>query len=173
MKILVCALYIVMLSATQGVNAKAPELNVQQLDQIDVANLQVQNPTQLSAGQPTREQLQKLAKLGVKHVINLRPEAEQRWSEQQYVESLGMQYYSIAVAGKQGVTMQKARELAKLMTRLENESVLVHCASSNRVGALIALSAYDNGLSVEAAISKGKQWGLKSLTPVVENLITK
>lgn len=172
MKILFFVLSITMLSGINVVNAKAPELNFQQLEQIDVANLQVQNPTQLSAGQPTKEQLQKLAKLGVKHVINLRPEAEQSWNEQQYVESLGMQYYSIAVAGKQGVTMQKARELAKLMTRLEDEPVLVHCASSNRVGALIALSAYGNGLSVEAAMLKGKQWGMKSLTPVVENLIT-
>lgn len=172
MKILFFVLSIAMLSGFNVVNAKVLELNVQQLEQVNVANLQVQNPMQLSAGQPTKEQLQKLAKLGVKHVINLRAETEQRWNEQKYVESLGMQYYSIAVAGKQDVTLQKAQELAKLMTRLENEPVLVHCASSNRVGALIAISAHTKGLGTELALAKGKRWGMRSLEPVVRKVIT-
>jgi hypothetical protein len=45
---------------------------------------------------------------------------------------------------------------------------LVHCASSNRVGAMIALrAALVDGASADAALAEGRRWGLKSLEPQV------
>ncbi|MCB1596489.1 MAG: hypothetical protein KDI87_02140 [Gammaproteobacteria bacterium] len=45
---------------------------------------------------------------------------------------------------------------------------MIHCTSSNRVGALIALRAATlQGMSGDAAVELGKTWGLGSLEPAV------
>ena len=43
----------------------------------------------------------------------------------------------------------------------------MHCASGNRVGALMALRASQNGASAEEAMAAGKAAGLTRLEPVV------
>jgi hypothetical protein len=44
----------------------------------------------------------------------------------------------------------------------------VHCASSNRVGAMAALrAAWIDGRPTEEALQIGRAWGLKSLEPTV------
>ncbi|MNN82154.1 hypothetical protein D3C81_1990580 [compost metagenome] len=45
--------------------------------------------------------------------------------------------------------------------------MLLHCASGNRVGALLALLAHERGLDEEAAIAEGRAAGLGSLEPTV------
>jgi len=143
------------------------------LQQLGVENLQVISATSVVAGQPTQEQLEALAEAGVKHVINLRPASELDWDEQSVVKSLGMEYHSIAVAGKPGVTVANARALDALLDQLEGEPLLLHCSSSNRVGSLIALRAhYIDGQSVDTAISKGRAWGLTRLEPFVREKMT-
>ena len=52
-------------------------------------------------------------------------------------------------------------------------TTLVHCASGNRVGALIALQHGLESGDVDAAIAEGKRWGLTRLEPVVRNALTK
>ena len=46
--------------------------------------------------------------------------------------------------------------------------VLLHCSSSNRVGALLALRAKENGADDQAALDLGVSSGLAGLKPVVE-----
>ena len=116
----------------------------------------------------TRPQLAALAEAGVKHIVNLRPATELEWDEAAHVRSLGMQYHYIPVDGASGITPANATKLAETLEFIGDESVLVHCSSSNRVGALIALDAKLNrGEDIEDAIETGKQWGLTSLEPVV------
>lgn len=50
---------------------------------------------------------------------------------------------------------------------------MVHCASSNRVGAMIALRvALVDGASADAALAAGLRWELKSLAPQVCGRLT-
>ena len=46
--------------------------------------------------------------------------------------------------------------------------VLIHCASSNRVGALLALRESLRGASDEEALEFGKQAGMTRLEPLVK-----
>jgi hypothetical protein len=46
--------------------------------------------------------------------------------------------------------------------------VLLHCASANRAGALLALRAKSNGADSAAALELGVASGLTSLKPTVE-----
>ncbi|MCB1670147.1 MAG: protein tyrosine phosphatase family protein [Gammaproteobacteria bacterium] len=153
---------------------QSPELDSDILAQADILNLLAPEPNIMSSGQPSQEQFQVLADSGVKHIINLRPPVEMDFDEGALVESLGMQYHSIPVAVTAGITRENAQSLYDLLEDLSGEPVVIHCASGQRVGALIALSAQQNqGMDAEAAMEEGRRWGLSSprLTPVVRTLL--
>lgn len=135
---------------------------------LDIPKLQSPEKGVYISGQPDQYAFQGVAKAGVEVIVNLRPASELDWDEKSLVESLGMRYVNIPVAGANGITSENAASLSALLNELEGKSVLVHCASGNRVGALSALAEYQrNGGDVDAAIDSGKKWGLSGL----ENLV--
>jgi len=146
----------------------AKEVANQGVDQLGIKNLN--NPAEkiYSSGQPTKEQLRSLAKLGVENIVNLRPAKELDWDEAAFVRSLGMQYYSIPVDGAAGINAENATKLSLLLETLKAKPTVVHCSSSNRVGGLIALEAkFKGGQTIDQAVELGKGWGLKGLEPLV------
>lgn len=125
-----------------------------------------------TAGQPSKEQFQQLAKQGIKYVINLRGDGENNWDEQALVTNLGLQYFSLPISSRADINIENAKKLQQLLAQASESPTLLHCASGNRVGALIALyNAIELNQPIEKAIETGKQWGLKSLEPVVRDAI--
>jgi uncharacterized protein (TIGR01244 family) len=121
-----------------------------------------------TSGQPDQESLDKLAQAGYVAVIDLRAASEDRgFDEKSVVESLGMNYISIPVSGAGGVSYDNAALLDQTLSGIEGP-VLLHCASSNRVGALLSLREKLNGSSAEEALELGLAAGLTSLRPTVE-----
>ncbi|HKJ95517.1 MAG TPA: hypothetical protein VKA32_07805, partial [Gammaproteobacteria bacterium] len=58
--------------------------------------------------------------------------------------------------------------LADAMKRFDADHLMVHCASGQRVGALVALKAgWIDGLPVDQAMEVGRKAGLERLEPVV------
>ena len=115
----------------------------------------------LAAGQPTGEQLQVLAEEGYKTVIDLRPDSEPRgYDEIGAAKANGLTYVNIPVAG---ATLDKAA-IDRFVAELDKAErpVIVHCASSNRVGALYYAWLRAKGMPREEALAKGKAAGLKS-----------
>ncbi len=142
-------------------------VNTAAIDQIDIINIRAPQNEFYSSGQPTKEQFRTLQEAGVKHIVNLRPADEQDWDEAALVKSLGMRYHSIPVAGLEGISA-KAQALDQLLDSLQGETVLVHCRSGNRVGALVALAEAEiRGNDIESALATGRRWGLTSLEPAV------
>jgi uncharacterized protein (TIGR01244 family) len=149
------------------------ELDSDIVNQAQVVNLATPEQKVLASGQPTEDQFRLLAEAGVRHVINLRPASEQDWDEGAFVQSLNMEYHSIPVAGAAGVTRENAASLYQLLADLEGEPVVVHCASGNRVGALIAYSSVEfDGLGIDAAIAEGQRWGLTRMEPTVREILS-
>jgi uncharacterized protein (TIGR01244 family) len=121
-----------------------------------------------SSGQPSEAALSAVAAAGYKSVIDLRGANEERGiDEKATVEMLGMSYANLPVEGAAGVTYANARALDKLLAELP-KPVLVHCSTSNRSGALLALRARANGADAETALELGVANGLAGLRPVVE-----
>lgn len=113
-----------------------------------------------TGGQPTSAAWPALGAAGVRTVINLRPDSElDGRDESAEVAAAGMAYRQIAVAGADDITMANALALWKLIDQAEGK-VAVHCASGNRVGALLALGAARHGMDTEAAVAFGKSAGL-------------
>ena len=79
-----------------------------------------------------------------------------------------MTYINLPVSGADDITNKNAQALETLLAELKGKQVLVHCSSSNRVGALSALSAYTkNGGDINASVEEGKKWGLTRLESLV------
>ena len=123
-----------------------------------------------TAGQPDAAAFKVFAENGYVAVIDLRTDGEDRGlDEPEVVTGLGMEYVSLPI-DRGDITIEKARELDAMLDAYD-EPVLLHCASSNRVGALIALNVYDETGDVELAMEMGRAAGMKSLESTVEKII--
>lgn len=117
----------------------------------------------LVSGQPAADAWATLKAQGVTTVVNLRPQAEVgERDERAEVEAAGLAYHAVPVAGTEDLTPDNASRLWALVHGADGR-VLAHCASGNRVGALLALgAANEGGMSPEAALAFGKSAGLTS-----------
>lgn len=127
-----------------------------------------------SAGQPTEAELAALARKGVRTIINLRhPSEANDFDEAATAAAAGLRYVAIPVAGAADLTPETVARFGRELAQARAcGPVLVHCASSNRVGALIALEqAWVQGQSADVALAAGRAAGLAGLEPaVVERL---
>jgi uncharacterized protein (TIGR01244 family) len=128
----------------------------------------------VTAGQPTAADFEALAKAGLKHVINLRPPAEDAgFDEAALARKLGLHYTVVPVAGPGDLNLRNTQALDAALAQTRGEPTLVHCASSNRVGALLALRAgWLQKKSQEDALAFGRAAGLTKMEPAVQQLLS-
>lgn len=129
--------------------------------------------TLLTAGQPTPSDFEAMAQAGLKHIVNLRPETEDAgFDERALAATLGLSYTLIPVAGGGDLNKANAAALDAALAKAGSEPALVHCASSNRVGALLALrAAWVQGKSADEALAFGRAGGLTKMEPIVAQLL--
>lgn len=129
-------------------------------------------PDVVSAGQPSAAELATAKAAGIRRVINLRPPSEDAgFDEAAAVADLGLPYTVIPVAGPEDLTLATVKRLDEALAEGEGP-VLVHCASANRVGALLALrAAWLQGVKPEAALALGTAGGLTRMAPLVAELL--
>ena len=124
-----------------------------------------------AAGQPSEAALQVFAEQGYTTVIDLRGADEDRgFDEKSAVESLNMEYLPFPISGKEAISFENAARLDALIANAEGP-VLLHCASSNRVGALLALRKSLAGADDEEALAVGLSGGLTSLENRVKEVL--
>lgn len=142
---------------------------------IELANLGQPMDGLLVGGQPSAADLRRAAEIGVSTVINLRGEGEELpFDEAALAEELGLRYVTIPVSGPDDVTAEAARTLSAALDQAGDEPVLLHCASGNRVGALLALEAFHvDGASADDALELGLRSGLTSLEPRVREELSR
>lgn len=136
------------------------------------------SPKQVSAnvwvmGVPDKQDIQRFAENDGDIVISLLSIEEMSGSaETAWLSDNGLAFFHVPVNGADGVTFANARALDKLLLSHADKNILVHCASSNRVGALFALrAAWLDGLSAEEALEVGRQHGMSSLEGKVSKML--
>lgn len=131
-------------------------------------------PGLYSAGQPTDSDWGLIAARGVTTVINLRPVDEmQGRDEAAEVNAAGMRYIEIPVANGDAITLANASKLSEAIKGAKGAPVLVHCASANRAGGLLAvMAAAQHGLSDEAALALGRKAGMASTEMRVREVLS-
>lgn len=124
-----------------------------------------------AAGQPDKAAFEVFAASGYTTVIDLRGENENRGLEEaEVVEGLGMEYVLFPITGLEAISFENAARLDELIEEADGP-VLVHCGSSNRVGALLALSKKLEGADADTAMSYGLEGGMTGLAGRVELLL--
>ncbi len=155
---------------TSNVAAGETEETITKLSQEQMTTLRGDLPESgiVTGGQPNEATLRKFAEAGYGAVIDMRANDEDRgFDEPKFVESLGMTYVALPIAGADDVSFDKAAELDKILAEFDGP-VLVHCASGNRVGALFALRAKNLGASSEDALMIGQAAGVTRLEGLVK-----
>ena len=129
-------------------------------------------PGLYTAGQPAPTDWAAIKALGVRTVVNLRTEGEmQGRDEAAEVRAAGMRYVSIPVAGAAGIDAARADALAAVL-RDARGPVLVHCASGNRAGGLLALEQARTGaMTAEQALAFGRSAGMTSTEARLRSLL--
>lgn len=90
------------------------------------------------SGQPNYEQILYLKELGLKKVINLRSESENEYfaeaafCEKSLLESLGIEYFSIPISGRDGYSKVNY-DLFVDALQGDDDKVLIHCKGAGRV----------------------------------------
>lgn len=116
-----------------------------------------------ASGQPAPSQWASIRASGLTTVINLRPDGEMGGrDEASEVASAGMAYRQLDISGVQDITDANAAQVQAWIDEAPGP-VLLHCASGNRAGALLAMIAARNGAPPEEALELGRRAGMTSL----------
>ncbi len=159
-------------AAKKGATVSQQEKQEKQ-DTFGIANAARAEPGVLTAGQPTREQLGQAAAAGYRSVIDLRAPSEQRdFDEPAAARELGLGYVNLPVvlAELDGATLDRFSEVFAAAER----PVLLHCASSGRVGGLLyAHLVLKEGVPEEQALERARAAGLTNpeLTAKMQALV--
>lgn len=124
-----------------------------------------------SAGQPSLAQLEELPAKGIHTVINLRAAGEPGgFDEAPGLQELGVHYIALPITGPDDLNRENVHALNQALSSARPRGgTLIHCATGNRVGAMVALlAAWEQGASTEQALALGRAAGLAALQLVVE-----
>jgi protein tyrosine phosphatase (PTP) superfamily phosphohydrolase (DUF442 family) len=143
-----------------------------------VAELGVQNvaaplPNVVTTAQPSRDQVADMMAMGYRHFVSLQVEQEPGagW-EEEGVPGAGGRFSRVPIAGPDDLTRENVEKLAAILEEIGGDRTVLYCASSNRVGALLALKAYwIDGAKAEDALALGREAGLRGLEPSVLSLL--
>lgn len=159
-----------------GGNNGASQMNEKKQPEVPESVAHVEHIRQPSArhftgGQPDRDDFDAFAELGVETVINMRSLAEMSDIPQAaWVTEAEQAYYHIPIAGTDDINRENVALFHQVMERESQNTLYMHCASSNRVGAMMALrAAWHQGASAEEALAIGEQYGMTSLRAHVES----
>lgn len=120
-------------------------------------------PDLIAAGQPPLAAWGELHRAGVRTVVDLRPASEPRgYDEPAAVRAAGLDYVSIPVT-HEALGDEEFDQMRKLLRDAPRRPIIVHCASSNRVGALLLpYFALDLKEPLDAALQHAVRSGLRS-----------
>ena len=131
------------------------------MDPAAIPNYQLLRPGLAVAGKPSPAALARLKEQGFKTVIDLRTEPEGLAEEKASVEAQGLRYVSVPITA-QSFSLADVLKVKGVLDDPASGPVLLHCASSNRVGGVIAVIEAKAGKSVEQALEEGRKAGLHS-----------
>ena len=120
-------------------------------------------PDLVTAGQLQAPHVAHLANAGVRMILDLRPASEPRgFDEAASVTDAGMRYENVPVT-QQTLVRDDFAQVRALLADPSNRPAVVHCASANRVGALLLpYLVLDEGRTEADAVATARAIGLRS-----------
>jgi uncharacterized protein (TIGR01244 family) len=115
------------------------------------------------AGQPSADDLRIAKEQGIKTVLNLRKKEELTWDEEAAVKKLGLNYISLPFQSPAELKDDVFDHAREVLSDKDQQPVLLHCASANRVGAIwLAHRVLDDKVPYDQALEEARKVGLKA-----------
>lgn len=113
-------------------------------------------------GQPDQMALQFFIDQGVKTIYNLRGEGEGDFSEQEaFLKEKNIEYHHIPFLAETGFNSSCINKLGQLKQGKEEDKVLIHCASGNRIAAWYMIYlVQQKGFNFDDALKEAIESGL-------------
>ncbi len=127
---------------------------------VDAVNFRKISNKLATAGTINPASFPELHHQGYKIIIDLRTEEEKEADEIKAAENSSVKYISIPIKGKEGLTLDKAKQFVEIFDECDG-SVILHCATANRAGAMWAAYNLLKGENFENSIAKGKLCGMQ------------
>jgi uncharacterized protein (TIGR01244 family) len=163
-------LLIAAMASLGGLSAAGVQQESAKLDKIqralkdDVPRILCVDERVATGGQPTDAAFAKLAANGYRAVLNLRTASEgiDLKHEQEAIEKAGMRYVSIPVVSS-APKPEQVDEFIKSVKDKDNQPMLIHCGSANRVGAFwMIYRVVEQGWAEDKALEEATKIGLTS-----------
>ncbi len=151
--------------APKDVKDAKPAATSDKLEAVTIGEMKLQKFGRVYLGaQPKEDDLAKFKEAGVKSVINLRAEGENKdFDEMKSCAEAGLTYNNPGFNSAATLTDPIIDRVRSLLTSETKDPVLLHCASGNRVGAVwLAYRVLDEKAPYEQALTEAKAIGLKS-----------
>lgn len=152
------------LSAARTQQESAKFDKIQQALKDEVPHILCVDERVATGGQPTDAAFAKLAANGYRAVLNLRTASEgvDLKHEQEAVEKAGMRYISIPVVSS-APKAEQVEDFIKAVKDTNNQPMLIHCGSANRVGAFLMIHrVIEQGWTEDKAMDEATKVGLTS-----------
>lgn len=128
-------------------------------------------PGIVAAGRLRPGDVARVSEAGIRHVIDLTPDAETpQFDEAAAVRAAGLAYSNLPLRGAPDLTRENVHAFDALL-RNAQRPLLVHCASGNRVGGLLALMKAGEGMPAEQALAYGRSAGMTSTEGTVRDTL--
>ena len=139
-----------------------------------IPNFKQPRPQLITGGQPQANAWKQLAEAGVRTVVNLRPDSElPDRNEATEVKDANLIYVKLPIEGPASLNKAQVAALWQILNQADG-SVLVHCGTGNRCGAMLALTeAWFRRRNTDDSIAFGKQAGLTAMEPAVRDLLAR
>jgi uncharacterized protein (TIGR01244 family) len=131
------------------------------VDPAQIPAYRLLRPDLAAAGQPSPDALARLREMGFRTVVNLRTDKEGAAAERPVIEAQGLRYVWIPVT-QDTFSLADVEAVGRVLDDASAFPVLVHCASSNRVGGAWAVLESKKGKSLDEALAAGRAAGLHS-----------
>lgn len=128
----------------------------------DLPNFHQVSENLYRGAQPTPDGFQRLAKLGIKTIINLRDDDSRAHAEENEARAAGLRYFNLPMDGFGRPAEEKVRRVLAIINARENQPVFVHCRrGADRTGTIVAVYRIDHdGWSSERAKSEANHYGM-------------
>ena len=150
-------LLVAALAAPAPLPAEVPE----SVDPERIPNYRVIRPDLAVGGQPSPQAMMQLGEMGFKTIINLRTRREGALEEEQVVRALGLDYVWVPVSSTT-LSLRDVEAVEQVLSDPERAPVLLHCGSSDRVGAVWGVIQARAGRTLEEAEAAARNAGLRS-----------
>jgi uncharacterized protein (TIGR01244 family) len=126
-------------------------------------------------GQPTQDELKKLAQEGFKTIVNLRTEGEEDQpltpdAEGKQVDELGMDYVHFPVS-KDAMSPELEDDFRQRLPSL-TAPVFIHCDTGKRAGAFVMIDkAIQEGWSGEDTLRRAEEMGFECEAPEIRQFV--